>query len=255
MKSVFNLLKITDRYERKARLLPALISCLVAAPGLAAVFSLGVPNLDIRVFLSGGTAVAIAAVIAVGLSYGASMAGRRYEKKLWPCWPHDAPTNVWLSPEYSRISPEQKCIWYGAIKRLTQLDIGQTAIQGDEEALGRIINDAIVALRPQFRSFRQTDYGGLLAIHNEDYGFARNFAGLRVIWLPAGIISAIGSWSVYFLIGTWLGWGVFATLFLIVIVAVRLSLPAYVRQRADRYAESFFGVLMAIDNRNSKMKN
>ena len=39
LKSALNLLKLTDRYERKARLLPALLSCAVILPGLTALGS------------------------------------------------------------------------------------------------------------------------------------------------------------------------------------------------------------------------
>ena len=37
LKSALNILKLTDRYERKARLLPALLSCAVILPGLTAL--------------------------------------------------------------------------------------------------------------------------------------------------------------------------------------------------------------------------
>ena len=166
MGSVFNLLKLTDRYERKARLIPALLSCLSVVPGLAALNSSAwgwVQSLAI----GGG----LAAVAAVGLAYGASAAGRHYERKLWPRWPYDAPTNQWLHPEDFSSSQEQKRLWYGAVKRLVKLDIMDASALEDEKNLELIINDAVRALRHQFRL---TGASGLLANHNEDYGFARN---------------------------------------------------------------------------------
>ena len=230
MNSMLSLLKLTDRYEVKARLVPALISCFVAVPGVAALFSLGIPNWVLSLTAGGSVAV----VLAVGLSYGSSMAGRRYEAGLWTRWPYDAPTNVWLHPDNSQKSQEQKNVWYQAIHRLTGLNIAQVALGEDKENLERVINDAAVALRPQLRVLSQTEAGGLLAIHNEDYGFARNFAGLSQIWLPTSVISAIVSWGGYFALGTWLGWGIIATLVLTLAILLFFNLPSYVLQRADR---------------------
>ena len=247
MDSILNLLRLTDRYEIKARLIPALISCLAAVPGVAALFSLGIPNWILNLSAGGGVAV----VLAVGLSYGSSMAGRKYEGRLWTRWPYDAPTNLWLHPDDSHNSLEQKRIWYEAIKRLTGLDIGQAAMEGDKQNLERVINDAVVALRPRFRTLRQTEIGGMLAIQNEAYGFTRNLAGLGLIWLPASVLSAIVCWIGYRLFGTWLGWGLLAILMLVLTIYLFFSLPAFVRQQADRYAESFFGVLMELDRMNS----
>ena len=247
MNSILSLLRLSDRYEIKARLMPALLSCLVAIPSVAALFSLGIPNWAAN--LSAGGAVAV--VLAIGLSYGSSMAGRKYEAKLWPRWPHDAPTNVWLHPDNSVKSTEQKHVWYGAIARLTGLNIAQAAMGDDKENLESVIDDAVVALRPQFRTVRHLEEGRLLAIHNEDYGFARNLTGLRPIWFTASIISVIVSWAGYFSLDTSLGWGIIAILVLAPAILLFFNLPSYVRQRADRYAESFFGVLMALDRTNS----
>ena len=244
--SILGLPKLTDRYELKARLAPALISYLVAVPCVTALFSLGIPNWGLDLLAGGGVTV----VVAIGLSYGSSMAGRKYEERLWPRWPYDAPTNAWLHPEDSNKSLEQKRLWYEAVKRLTGLDIGQVAVGGDNQNLERVINDAVVALRPQFRTLRQTEVGSLLAIHNEDYGFARNLAGLSWVRFIASIISAIVSWGGYFVLGTEPIWGIIAILVLFLNLWLFFSIPTYVRQRADRYAESFFGVLMALDRMN-----
>ena len=250
MNSALSLPRLTDRYEIKARLLPALLSCSVAIPVVAALFSLGIPNWFVNLSASG----VISVVLAIGLSYSSSLAGRKYEAKLWPRWPHDAPTNVWLHPDNSLRSTEQKRIWYGAIKRLTDLDIAQAAVGNDKQNLESVINDAVIALRPQFRTLRQVESGGLLATHNEDYGFSRNLCGLRPVWVTASFISAIVTWSGYFALGTSLGWSIAATVVLVLAILLSFSLPGYVRQRADRYAESFFGVLMALDRMKMESK-
>ena len=66
-----------DRYEFKARLLPALLSSFVVAPTVAVLTSdtLGWPS---SVSIGGG----LGAACAVGLAYAASAAGRYYEKRL-----------------------------------------------------------------------------------------------------------------------------------------------------------------------------
>ena len=244
MGTILDLLKLTDRYERKARLLPAILSCLSVVPGMAALSAsiLGwIPSLSV------GSGLAV--VAAVGLAYVASAAGRKYERVLWPRWPYDAPTNLWLHPEDSSCSREQKLLWYGAVKRLVGLDIAGAAASEDIRNLQLTINDAVRTLRHQFRL---TEASGLLDIHNEDYGFARNLAGLRLFWLPTSVIGAIVAWVAYVAIGTDLTWGIFASVALAVCLVLACFLPTYVRQRAERYAESFFGTLVALDKEGSR---
>ena len=238
MGSVLNLLKLTDGYERKARLLPALLSCMVFVP-MVAVFGSGIVGWVTRLSIGGGVAV----VGAVGLAYAASGAGRHYEKRLWPRWPYDAPTNRWLHPDYSDCSQEQKQIWYDAVKQLAGLDISRAVGQGDPDNLERVINDAVRALRHQFRL---TKVDGLLVTHNEDYGFARNLTGLRLIWSPGAFTSCIVAWAGYIVTGNGLTWGIVASVVLALSIVLLCVLPAYVRQRADRYADSFFGTLTAL---------
>ena len=239
MASALDLLKLTDRYERKARLLPGLLSFLVVAP------SAGALSLDLLGWLTSlSVGVGLAAVCAVALAYAASAAGRHYERKLWPRWPHDAPTNRWLQPDDTSCSQGQKQLWYEAIKRLVELDIPHVAAQGNDRELDRVINDAVRTLRHQFRS---REGNGLLAAHNEDYGFARNLAGLRLFWLPGAGIGAVVAWAAYVMTGTGLVGGVTASLVLFICLALLRILPDYVRQRADRYAESFFGTLTTLD--------
>ena len=184
------------------------------------------------------------AVCAVASSYAASAAGRRYERKLWPRWPHDAPTNRWLRPGDSSGSQQQKRLWYEAIKRLAGLDIPIVAAQGDEAELERIINDAVSVLRHQFRD---TKFNGLLATHNEDYGFARNLMGLGIFWLPAAGASLVATWTAYLAGAAPIIWALAASAVLVLCVVFFLVLPGYVRQRAERYTESFFGTLVQVD--------
>ena len=238
MGSVIHNLKLMDRYERKARLLPALLSLSVTIPGVCALMSSildWVPSLTV----GGGLAVAT----LVGLAYGASAAGRLYEKRLWPRWPYDSPTNRWLHPDDDQCSQQQKLRWYDAIQKLVNLDISRAAVQGDERNIELVINDAVRELR---HHFRLTQMSGLLTAHNEDYGFARNLAGLRLFWLPASAISTVLAWITYTVAGAELVWGISSSMAFLGALLLVLILPRYVRQRAERYAESFFGTLTAV---------
>ena len=82
--------------------------------------------------------------------------------------------------------------WYEAIQHLTNLDIRGAASQGNDEELKRVINDAVRTLRSLFRG---KEGESLLVTHNEDYGFVRNFAGLRLVWLPASVVGAVVCWD------------------------------------------------------------
>ena len=235
MRSILTLFHLTDHYERKARLLPALLSFLVLLPSVAAASTSTLTKL-----VGISTGGVLFAIISVGLAYLASAAGRHYEKKLWPDWPFDAPTNRWLHPQDTHCSREQKELWYRAIKQQTGLDIAQAATQGDKGNLDRVINDAVRTLRNRLR---RTGRSGLLPTHNVDYGFARNLAGLRAFWFPASIASAGVTWGLYFATQSGVLWAAIASLILLIALCALRILPEFVRQRADRYAESFFGAL------------
>ena len=229
-----------DRYEVKARLLPALLSCLVVVPGIGGLVD-GYADQTIEL-LVGGSLIGIA--LTVGLAYLAAAAGRRYERKIWRDWPYDAPTNLWLLPGDDHCSKQQKEIYYNAIHRILGLDIAMAAESGDE--LKQVINDAVRGLRNKFRNL---EVQGLLNTHNEDYGFVRNLAGLYFIWVPASLLSAAAAWITYAQSGTSLLWGILASLVLTLAFVLLTSRRGLVTQRAYRYAESFFGILIEVDGK------
>ena len=241
-------LTLMDRYEFKARLLPALLSSLVLAPTVSVLASDTLGWLS-SVSIGGG----LGAACAVGLAYAASAAGRYYEKRLWPGWPYDAPTNRWLHPDDDSCSQVQKERWYAAIERLVGLRLADVVSQGEPSELDRTINDAVRELRSQFR---HRNVKGLLSIHNEDYGFARNLAGLNLVcWFPVAGLSVVIAWAAHFIVGTELLWGVVASSALVASLLLLRILPWYVRQRADRYTESFFGALMELYHASERQRS
>ena len=232
--------KLSDTYERKARFLPAVLSILFLFP-LAHL--LRVPFSSWLNALLAGTG--ISAVLSVGLSHIASAFGNRYQKKLWPRWPHDSPTNQWLHPDDTTRSGQQKRQWYGAIKRLTKLDIESTAASGNSTELEALINDAVAQLRNQLW---QPDYAERLRIHNADYGFARNLTGMRPVWLTFALVSSCVSWIIFFVSERDLLWPVTTTaLTIIAFILGFVVLPDYVRRKAYHYAASIFTAVLALD--------
>ena len=233
-------LPLLDRYEVKARLLPALLSCLVILPGIGGMIGSYTDHADD--LLTGGSLTGVALI--VGLTHIAAAAGRRYERKLWHDWPYDAPTNLWLQPGDDHCSKQQKEIYYKAIQRVLGLDIARAAESKDD--LRQVTNDAVRGLRTKFRTLEET---GLLKTHNEDYGFARNLAGLYIFWVPASVLSAAAAWGFYVQSGTGLIWGILASIVLILAFVLFASRRGFVAQRAYRYTESFFGTLIEVDER------
>ena len=235
--------KLLDRYEIKARLVPWLLSCLPMMPGIAAL------GVDISLVALGPLFGGSVVVLWIGMTYGASAAGRRYERKLWPDWPHDAPTNRRLHPDDIHVSTQQKQLYYEAIRALQGIDIGRAIAEGSDQ-VEQLINDAVSGLRHRFRSMATQ---GLLAIHNEDYGFARNLAGLAVLWLPTSVVSPAVAWGLYLHTKAGLVWALIASIVLPIALAGAAYRAGFVRDRANRYAESFFGALTDM-HRNHRMK-
>ena len=233
-----NLLKLIDRYEIKARLFPALLACLPMAPGLAALGSTGF-DWDPSLASEGG----IATMCLLGLCYLASAAGNRYQRKLWPRWPHDAPTNRWLHPDDTHLSTQQKLIHYKQILDLVGLDIQHASRTDDPTELEKTINDAVRNLRKRFKSISGRT---LLQIHNEDYGFARNFAGLGPFWISFSIASSVLAWIAFVRTETGLIWAVVATIASVVAIAMVSPLKRFVHQRAEQYADTFLGTLAEV---------
>lgn len=239
---VLNFFSLSDEYERKARFLPAVLTVLVALP---VAMAYGIEMMQFITLLT--TGVGIGAVLAVGISHLASALGNRLQKKLWPDWPYDGPTNQWLNPENDARSQQQKKQWYGMIKSLTGLDIARLAKSEDKAEVRLAINDAVSKVRS--RLWKHDGNGtDLVRLRNIDYGYARNLTGLRVIWIPTAILSFAGCWVAWWRFDGHILWAVLATVLLCILPVVGVFvLPGYVRQKADYYAEAFFAAVERIN--------
>jgi len=78
--------------------------------------------------------------------------------------------------------------------------------------------------------------------HNEEYGFARNLAGLRWLLLAFSLAGTAGcAFAWRFQHGSVLGC-VISICLLVYAVAMFFWLPNYVERAGDRYAESIFSI-------------
>lgn len=235
-KAWLSVMALSTEYDRVARLTPALASFL---PLLPLTFALGGTLEDWAVALSGTTGV-----FALGgfvLANFASAMGNRLQRRLWPDWPFDAPTNALLMPDNPDVSPQQRALWYEQVKRITDLDLQVEAVRGDVAIIRATVNDAVVRLRNQFRC------GPTRARHDQEsirYGSARNFTGMRPVWLVLSLTSCAGSWAAYYWDSSDLFWPTVASMIPAPLFVIAFCvLPSYVRTRARYYCEIFFQLL------------
>lgn len=231
---------LSDRYERKARLLPGLL--VAAGPALTA----GALLHELSVwYAAAGAAVGVEFLAAIVLGHYARARGRALEDSLWASW-GGPPTTRWLRPNDTSSSDQQKSKWRGAIKRLTGMTVPASVPEGGTDAS---VDQAIAEATRQLRYvLRNKQNAAILQSHNEDYGFARNLYGVRFIWVALAAL-CVAACGVAFALGmkpyAALAISV-ATLALSCLVACEL--PKYVHRCADRYAESLFAAAMLPDS-------
>jgi Flp pilus assembly protein TadB len=242
MKQILNFLKLADAYERKARLSPAVVTIL---PAIVLILSLKIGNESWvpKLLATGG----VGGVLLVALSQFASAAGNRFSDKFWP--PKGGlPTLRWLRAGDAGHSTAQKQQWYAAIKQLTGLDIAETLVAKPNEE-DAIIEDAIRQVRYKLRG---KAVAKMLDIHNQEYGFARNLAGLRWVMIGFAALGA-GGCAVAWQMGHGSAWGSLINGVLFVFAfSMFIWLPGYVERAGTRYAESFFSALLAAVGKNTK---
>ncbi|KKL80717.1 hypothetical protein LCGC14_2001970 [marine sediment metagenome] len=243
-KSWLNYFNLSDEYERKTRFLPAVLSVLPLIP-VSITFSF--PLLEWIGLLIGG--MGLWAIMAVATSHIASLLGNHLQNKLWPDWPYDSPTNLWLHPQEESVSVQQKQRWYQAINSLVNIDIQQAVDASDQNELKATINDSVMGLRSLMW---KTPEAERVRLHNIDYGYARNLTGLRPVWITLALSSFVGCWYAYFWLNAAIFWAIMSSIVLVVALILAFLLPAYVRKKAHYYAESFFGAVIAISTSQSR---
>ncbi len=112
------------------------------------------------------------------------------------------PTERWLRSTGATHSSAQKQQWYDAIKRFTGLDIQKTLAANPAEE-NAIIKDATTQVRFELRG---KAVAKMLDLHNQEYGFARNLAGLRCVMLGFSALGA-GGCAAAWALGLGSAWG------------------------------------------------
>lgn len=232
MASVLQFLRIADSYERRARFFPAFI---VVLPIIVFAMSLRLPDDGWvkKILITGGAGSAL----VVALAHMASAAGNRFGDAFWKKR-NGLPTVRWLRVSDTDHSSQQKQQWYENIKRLTGLDI-QEAVATKPHEEDAIITDGIRQLRYQIRGKAMAK---MVDKHNEEYGFARNLAGLRWLMLGSAIVATLGcgfAWR--FDRGSVIGC-IIAGCLLVYAAVMFFWLPSYVGRAGERYAESILSI-------------
>ena len=239
MRLFLQFFSLSDRYERKARLLPGLL--LAAVPAFTAG---AVVHEFAAWYTAASSAVGVEFLAAIVYGHFARARGRRVEDSLWRQW-GGPPSTRWLRPWDRTCSDQQKAKWRAAIKRLTGITVPASVPDDRCEAdVDRQIGDATRQLRYALRGKPEA---AMLATHNEDYGFARNLCGVRWHWFALSLLCLIACGLAFaFGLRPYLGLAV-AGAFTVTSLFVAIELPDYVKRCADRYAESLFAAAILAD--------
>ena len=225
---------ISDTYERKARLYPAL---LLVAPVIIVVLAMLSTKLSAVESMTAG-------VVGFGgaflLTQVARDAGKKREKQLFVEW-GGLPSIAIFRHSDDRLDPVTKARYH---KKLSSLVKETKAPSVDEEKVDPVAADVIYSAWSHYLrvSTRDTKKFSLLFHENVNYGYRRNIVGLRPIGIVVCILSLLAAvariYVVYNSTGQWdvavLGAsGLCAILLLLWLFRFR---PDWVRVPAEAYA-------------------
>lgn len=169
-----------DAYERGARLAPGLLALLAVASTVTALGLKDAPVVSVVLSvgsLAGGPLLLAAYVRNLGL---------KAQSRLWADW-GGSPTTIMLRTRGAAINRKQRDAWRQAIERVTGVTLSSArAEQTNPTKADEAIDVAVGNLRERTRG---SDFS-LLASENRNYGFERNFYGIR--WV-ARVISVLGA--------------------------------------------------------------
>jgi len=237
---------ITDGYERKARLYPAL---LLVAPVVITI--VGVASAKSSALESFGTAVAGCGG-AFLMTQLARDAGKQREKSLFEAW-GGLPSVAVFRHRDGRIDAITKARYH---KHLAALVKGAKAPSREEEAADPATADQVYGAWSSYLRVhtRDTKKYPLVFHENVSYGYRRNVCGLRPFGIVVSALSLAGGgvwlYHLYSTTGTVSKESVGALLCVLVILllwAFRFT-PGWVRIPADAYAER---LAEAVDSINS----
>jgi hypothetical protein len=239
MRLLLQILSLSDRYERRAQLLPGLIAASPLALTVAVV-----ARSALTWYEAAGATAAAEFLVAFLLGYLARARGKAAEEVMWKAW-GGPPTTRWMRPSDATCSDEQKAKWRGVFHRISGLRIPASASADRTEAdVDRVTEDAVRYVRNLLRNH---PVAGMVRLHLEEYGFARNLLGL--IWHWVGIAAAAVIGCLVLLIAgekQYVGLAV-SGVSLLLSLLVGQQLPDSVKRCADRYAASLLTAAVMYD--------
>jgi hypothetical protein len=233
-----------DKYERTARVYPALI---VGSPVLvaAAMTMPTVPQQNIT-----ANAIVVAVVLLAFLytmTHVVRAAGRKIEKQLWASWGGPPSTRMMLWCD-STMTDQWKEHAHAIV--LSALSIELHSKRKEPHNLDdakRLIADAFAQVKT-ILDLEKPD--GKHQVHNIEYGFARNLLGASSpIGVVIALVAAAGCGAFLIIERSWLpGAGIIGCLILGLLfwLAKKFWLPNLAKISADRYAEKAWTAFIEI---------
>lgn len=244
-----NVIGLFDYYELRARIIPAI---LIFSPLLLCSVSMAYSISDSVAWATGGGLVTLA--VAYVLSFVVRSLGRKVETVLWEKW-NGPPSTRFMRWQDSFFSPEVKRLYHDAIRAEFGIQLkDETEEHEDPPEADRLIMDAF----RQVRSFVRIEDGkGVWNAHNAEYGFLRNIFGSRFLWLTLALLGTILCGYLFYITG--IGVTVvsviingFLALLALLCCSLHTQMIEFIKQVADRYAESTWGSFITIHRRRSK---
>jgi len=231
-------------YELRARVLPGL---LLAVPIMVTSLSCSGELVELGKAALATGVTGTAAMLVLGAM--ACSFGRRAEGSLWTRW-GGPPSRLLLMPDDDTFSKDMKETLHHAIEERTCMPFPSVEdFERDADESVRRVDDLFLQVRG---ALRREAPDGLWAIHNVDYGFARNLYGSLVPLVAIGAVAAIGCvvWAhVLTARLAYLGALINAGISVGALLA-RAPLEQHVRYRAFRYAESAWEAFLNLHKRN-----
>lgn len=232
-------IKSFDSYSLYARVCPAFITI---SPIIIAFTGYGIISIGWlkTIAFSGG----IGSILTIALANLTRSFGKKFEEKLWD--KHGGvPTTRKLRIDDKTASKAQKQIWYKALKKLTKIDIPSAVAEEGKGQEDVIIEDAIRQIRNDIRGSSKAK---MVNLHNKEYGFARNWAGMRWFFLSASILSFLASYIGSLYVDLSFAQLVVSGIILIAALFSTISLPYYVVGCGERYSESMLSLVAKLGN-------
>ncbi len=231
-----------DAYEVRALFgVAVLVGLPVAVPVLVIV----PPDWPTRLGLG-----ALLLFVLYGFGFCVAGLGRGMQRRLWRKWGGAPATRIcrWADDSWDRLLKERLHL---AVWRTFSLELFHRRRERDNPAgADRTIEHAFGRVRTYLRKH---DPAGLWACHNAEYGFARNLAGSATLGAVLATLAGAVCLAEWRLRDdqTGLALALVEAALVAAFVALRFAMPAVMKQRAERYAESawfaFLGLTDAVE--------